>query len=103
MNQPDVDTGTKLRRAAEKGRLEEVRALLASGAPVMKDAVRINSWRTLEHKKKFLHCVHVRFPPHKQNGLSALHKAARKGHTGVVRALISSGKFKLNAGDKVCM
>ena len=51
-NQSDADAGTKLRRAAEKGRLEEVRALLASGAPVMKDAVRINSGRTLEHKKR---------------------------------------------------
>ena len=40
MNQSAADVGKKLRRAAEKGRLEEVRALMASGAPVTtKDSV----------------------------------------------------------------
>ena len=37
------DAGTKLRRAAKKGRVEEVRALLVNGAPVTKDSVRTQS------------------------------------------------------------
>ena len=37
-----------------------------------------------------------------QNGLNALHKAARKGHSDVVKHLITTKKFKVNSGDKVC-
>jgi ankyrin repeat protein len=38
-----------------------------------------------------------------QNGLNALHKAAKHGHSGVVKLLVASGRFKLNQQDKVSM
>ena len=36
-----------------------------------------------------------------QNGLTALHKAAKWGHTAVVKLLLASRKFNVNMQDKV--
>lgn len=99
MSLSSAEAGTKLRHASDKGRLKDVRALLASGAAITKDSVRTLHLFNRLVRSAF---IYTRLPfAHQQNGLSALHKAARKGHTGVVRVLLSSGKFKLNSGDKV--
>jgi len=36
-----------------------------------------------------------------QNGLTALHKAAKWGHTAVVKQLLGSRNFNVNMQDKV--
>ena len=36
-----------------------------------------------------------------QNGLTALHKAAKWGHTAVVKQLLDSRSFNVNMQDKV--
>ncbi len=69
------ELGLQLRFAAEKGRLLEVRKLLAAGAPVLRDA----------------------------NGLNALHKAAKNGHTAAVKYLMACRRFNLNKADKVSL
>ena len=36
-----------------------------------------------------------------QNGLTALHKAAKWGHTNVIKTLLASNRFNVNVRDKV--
>ena len=38
-----------------------------------------------------------------QNGLTALHKAAKWGHTAVVKQLLDSRNFNVNMQDKVSL
>jgi len=68
-----TELGLQLRIAAERGKAREVKRLLTAGATLTRDS----------------------------NGLTALHKAAKWGHTAVVKQLLDSRNFNVNMQDKV--
>ena len=89
-----------LRIAAERGKTMEVKRFLAAGATVSNDSVSKNiPLRLIGHC--FVFSSAFEFLCVLQNGLNALHKAAKWGHTSVVKQLLASRKFNVNMQDKV--